>query len=72
LLGLVFAATVGESLVGVLISSAGLGIADLTFIPNPLLVYVAYPLILIGSGYLGAAVLAARLRRADKSSWLGG
>lgn len=72
LLGLVFAATAGESLVGVFISLAGLGIAKLAFIPNPLLVYVAYPLILIGAGYLGAVFLTARLRGADKSSWLRG
>jgi putative ABC transport system permease protein len=72
LLGLVFAATAGESLVGVLISLAGLGIAKLAFIPNPLLVWVAYPLILIGAGYLGAVLLTARLHGADKSSWLRG
>ena len=71
-LGLVFAATAGESLVGLFISLAGLGIANLAFIPNPLLVYVAYPLVLIAAGYLGAVVLTARLRGANKSSWLRG
>ena len=69
-LGVIFAATAGESLAGVLISSAGLGIADLTFLPEPLLVYVCYPLALVGAGYLGAVLLTARLRGADKSSWL--
>lgn len=71
-LGLVFAATAGESLVGLLVSLAGLGIADLTFITNPLLVHVVYPLSLIAAGYAGAVVLTARLRGADKSSWLRG
>lgn len=71
-LGLVFTATVGESLVGFFISVAGLGIANLAFIPNPLLVYVAYPLILIAAGYLGAVALTSRLRHAEKSSWLRG
>lgn len=72
LLGTVFAATVGETLVGLFISLAGLGIANLAFIPNPLLVYVAYPLTLITAGYLAAVALTARLRGADKSSWLRG
>lgn len=72
LLGLVFTATAGESLVGFAVSLAGLGIADLSFIPNPWLVYVAYPLILIGAGYLGAVVTTRPLHRADKSLWLRG
>ncbi|TMR07779.1 ABC transporter permease [Nonomuraea turkmeniaca] len=70
LLGLGFVATGGESLVGLFISLAGLGIANLSFIPNLLLVYVAYPVILVGAGYLGAVVLTARLHGADKSLWL--
>lgn len=70
LLGLVFAATLGESLFGFFISLVGLGITNLAFLPNPGLVYVAYPLMLIGAGYLGAVFLTARLRSADKSSWL--
>jgi putative ABC transport system permease protein len=70
LLGLVLAATAGESVVSPLISLAQLGIADLAFIPNPLLVYVAYPLTLIAAGWLGTVLLTAPLRGADKSSWL--
>ncbi|MCG5220830.1 FtsX-like permease family protein [Streptosporangium soli] len=72
LFGLVFAATAGESLVGLFISLAGLGISNLAFLPYPLLVYVAFPLILIAAGYFGAVVLTARLRSADKSGWLKG
>lgn len=68
--GLVFAATAGESVVGSLLASAGLGFAELEFLPNPLLVYAAYPLVLVGAGYLGAVFLTARLRGADKSAWL--
>lgn len=71
-LGLVCAATAGESLVGFLLSLAGLGIVDLDFITNPLLVYAAYPAALIGAGYLGAVLRTARLRHADKSAWLTG
>ncbi|WP_025273140.1 FtsX-like permease family protein [Haloglycomyces albus] len=71
-LGVAFTATVGESFVGSFIALAGLGIADLSFLPNPWLVYVAYPLILTAAGYLGAVFLTARLRGADKSSWLRG
>lgn len=72
LVGLALAATAGEALVGAFISLAGLGIARLSFIPNPLLVYVAYPLALIGASYFGAVILTARLRGADKSSWIKG
>ncbi|MFL1381738.1 FtsX-like permease family protein [Nocardiopsis protaetiae] len=68
--GLVFAATAGDTVVGTLLAAAGLGLADLTFLPNPLLVYVAYPLVLVGAGYLGAVFLTGRLRGADKSAWL--
>lgn len=70
LVGLLFAATAGESVVGFLISLAGLGITDLAFIPNAPLAYVAYPLMLVAAGYLGAVLLTAGLRRADKSTWL--
>ncbi|CAL9442531.1 hypothetical protein SUDANB121_02291 [Nocardiopsis dassonvillei] len=68
--GLVFAATLGEAAVGALLASAGLGLAELAFLPDPLLVYAAYPLVLVGAGYLGAVFLTARLRGADKSAWL--
>lgn len=70
LLGLLFTATLGESLVGGLMSLAGLGLAEFSFVPAPRLVYVTYPLVLIGAGYLGAVLLTARLRRSDKSAWL--
>ena len=70
LAGVALTATAGESVVSSLISVAQLGIADLSFIPNPLLVHVAYPLALIAAGYLGTVLLTAPLRGADKSSWL--
>lgn len=71
-LGFVFAATAGQTVVGALIALAGLGIEQLTFIPNPLLVYLVYPLVLIAAGYLGAVVLTSQLRTADKNSWIKG
>ncbi|WP_026932208.1 ABC transporter permease [Glycomyces tenuis] len=71
-LGTVFATTGGESIAGSFLSLAGLGIVDFQFLPNPWLVYLAYPLLLISAGYLGAVFLTSRLRGADKSSWLRG
>lgn len=68
--GLLFTATLGESLVGGLMSFAGLGLAELTFAPAPWLVAVAYPVVLVGAGYLGVVLLTTRLRRADRSVWL--
>lgn len=68
--GLLFTATLGESLVGGLMSFAGLGLAELTFAPAPLLVAVGYPVVLVGAGYLGVVLLTTRLRRADRSVWL--
>ncbi|MDA2810207.1 FtsX-like permease family protein [Nocardiopsis sp. RSe5-2] len=70
-IGVVFAATAGESLAGALVASAGLGIGELTFIPDPLIAYAAYPIALMGAALLGTLILTAPLRRADKSSWLG-
>lgn len=69
-LGVLTAATLGESLVGGLISVAGLGIAELRFLPDPLLVYGLHPLIMIGAGLLGTALATVRLRGADLCSWL--
>jgi putative ABC transport system permease protein len=70
--GLVFAATAGQSLASAGLSAVQLGITDLTFIPNPWLVYVLYPLLLLGAGGLGVALLTAGIRRADKSEWIRG
>ncbi len=70
--GILGAATVGEWFVASVISLAGLGIVNLDFIPNPWLVYLAYPLILIAAGYVSAVALTSRLRVADKSAWLRG
>ena len=68
--GLAFAATAGQSLASAALTASQLGITDLTFIPNPWLVYVLYPLLLLGAGYLGVAVLTAGIRRADKNQWI--
>lgn len=69
-LGVAIAATLGEALVGAAISLAGLGISSLAFIPNPLLIYIAYPLLLITVGAISAAAVSSRLRRGDTSAWL--
>lgn len=68
--GLVFAATAGQAMASAGLAAIQIGITDLTFIPNPWLVYVLYPLLLLGAGYLGVALLTAGIRRADKSQWL--
>jgi putative ABC transport system permease protein len=70
LLGLALTASAGELLVGLLLSAAGLGLASLDLMPDPLLAYVASPLILLAAGYLASVALTARLRRADTSLWL--
>ena len=70
--GVVFAATVGESMVGALLAAVGVGFSSLSFFPNPWLAYVLYPLLLLGAGYLGVVLLTAGIRRADKSLWLRG
>lgn len=69
-LGVVLTATGGEAMVGVLLSLSGLGIAEVSFLPNPWLVHLAVPLTLIATGYLCAAVLTARLRRAPMALWI--
>ncbi|GAA2113489.1 ABC transporter permease [Kocuria atrinae] len=69
LLGTLFAATAGEALVGSILGPS-MGIARLSFIPNPWIVYLAYPLLLIGAGTVGTLILTRRLRRADRSEWL--
>lgn len=68
--GLVFAATAGQSLASAGLAAAQLGITDLTFIPNPWLVYVLYPLLLLGTGFVGVVLLTAGIRSADKSQWI--
>ncbi|GAB3760821.1 ABC transporter permease [Microlunatus parietis] len=68
--GLVFAATAGQSLTSAGLAAARLGITDLTFIPNPWLVYLLYPVLLLGAGLLGVALLTAGIRKADKSQWV--
>ncbi|MCQ9367227.1 ABC transporter permease [Brevibacterium sp. 91QC2O2] len=69
-LGTLVAATLGERLVGALISLAGLGLTQLTFIPQPWIVYALFPVLLIGAGMGGAALVAHSLRGADRSGWL--
>ena len=70
IIGTVFAATLGEGLISGLISLTGIGLTNLSFIPNPLLVYVGYPLLLITVGFLASVPLTAGLRRGESSEWL--
>ncbi len=69
-IGTVFAATLGEGLISGLISLTGIGLTNLSFIPNPLLVYIGYPLLLITVGFLASVPLTAELRRGESSEWL--
>lgn len=68
--GTLFAATLGEAMISGLISATGIGLTSLRFIPQPLLVYVGYPLALLAVGYLASAAITAGLRRGETSEWL--
>lgn len=70
IIGTVFAATLGEGLISGLISLTGIGLTSLSFIPDPLLVYIGYPLLLITVGFLASVPLTAGLRRGESSEWL--
>lgn len=70
LLGVAFAATAGEPVVGALLSAMRIGLVRLDFLPNPWIVYLAYPFALIAVGMAGAVALTRRLAGADRSQWL--
>ncbi|MFT3889879.1 MAG: ABC transporter permease [Arachnia sp.] len=69
-LGVAFAASAGEVLVGGLLSVTGMGIARLSFLPNPWLVYLGYPALLLAVGVAAVTLLTARLPTVDRSQWL--
>ncbi|QOR70545.1 FtsX-like permease family protein [Ruania alkalisoli] len=71
-LGAVFAATAGEWFVGSLIATLPFGLVSLTLLPNPWIAYLAYPLLLLATAYVGAVLLSHSLRRANTSDWLRG
>ena len=58
--GLVIAATAGQWLTSQALAVANFGIVELTFISNPVLTYVSYPVVLIGASLLGAILLLRR------------
>lgn len=68
--GTLIAAVLGDVLVGSLLSIAGLGITRLSLVAEPGLVYVLFPLALLGAAGLAAVLLTRRLRGADRSGWL--
>lgn len=70
LAGVAVANAAGEAGVGAVLSLSGMGLTELTFLTNPAVVYVLYPLGMVAAGCAGAAVLLAGLRRQDKSTWL--
>lgn len=70
IVGTLLAATVGELLLSWVISATGIGLTSLRLVPQPLLVHVGCPVALLGTGYLAATVVAARLRRGEISEWL--
>lgn len=71
-LGLIATASAGQWVVGLMISGTGLGLVELTFIPNPWLVYLLYPMVLMAAGFLGAVLPTHPLRTADSGTWLRG
>ena len=68
--GTLIAAALGDALVGSLLSIAGLGLTRLSLVAQPGLVYVLFPLALLGAAALAAVLLTRRLRGADRSGWL--
>ena len=68
--GLVLAATGGEWFVGSLVAMSGLGLTQLSFIPNLWLELGVYPIALVVAGWAAAVAVTARLRGADTSGWL--
>lgn len=70
LLGAAASALLGESALSAVFGSLGLGIADLSLIPDPWLAWVAYPLALCAAGMLVALAVTARIRRQDRTAWL--
>lgn len=67
--GVLFCATLGQYFVGAFLGTS-MGLAGLTFIVRPLIVYCLYPLIMIALAVAGALVVLAGLRRTDRSQWL--
>lgn len=59
-----------DALVSALISTAGLGIAEFTLIPEPWVAYGLCPLTLIAAGWVGVMVVTGRLRRGARGAWL--
>ncbi|OAV59894.1 ABC transporter permease [Enteractinococcus helveticum] len=55
--GLVLAATAGQWLTSQALAAANFGIIELSFISNPVLIYLIYPGLLIGTSLLGAILL---------------
>ncbi len=69
-IGLAVSELAGEPLLGTLLSMAGLGLSQLTFLTNPALTLGAIPLLLIGAGVGSVLAATAGIQRLDKSAWL--
>lgn len=69
-LGVLFAATVGQSMVSGALALSGFGVARLHFITSPFIVYMLYPAMLVLVGYVGTMIMSRQIRSADKSQWI--
>ncbi len=72
MVGTVLAGTLGPRATGSLLSAAGLGLARLTFLGSPWLLYGVLPALLVIVGVGTARVLTARMRADDLSARLRG
>ncbi|MEE0931184.1 MAG: ABC transporter permease [Acutalibacteraceae bacterium] len=63
IVGVIFVNTLGEGLVSMIVSSLGLGISKITFIVNPVLVYVLSPLVLLTVVIIVTLICSSALKK---------
>lgn len=70
--GTVLAATLGPSVVGTILSLAGVGMARMSFLSSPLLTFGVLPVALVAIAMVIAFALTSHKRADDLSAWLKG
>ena len=72
IIGTLLAAVVGPPAVGMVLSAAGVGLADFAFLTNPILTCIILPLGLTAAGGAAAVLLTRQRRTENMSTWLKG
>lgn len=72
IIGTLLAAVVGPPAVGMVLSAAGVGLADFAFLTNPILTWIIRPLVLTAAGGAAAVLLTRQRRTENMSTWLKG